>query len=151
MTRALIPQHAAALGLLAGIAGFFLSGCMSAASDEDASSHAPIPPTSTASTAAVPAPSAQSNLKTLLEWPPTSGSAAVGGFTGHTGQVWIDFSCRGSGTATVSYQPVGSVDVPCTGAAVNATRNQIQFGGDRQVSVHVQAPATVQWALLVQE
>lgn len=108
-------------------------------------------PSGVSSPGTVPLPTALSNLKTLLQKDATSGSAVAGTFYGHRGEVWIDFSCLGPGTATVHYPPVGSVVIPCGGSAVNATRNQIFFPGDHQISLRIDAPTTAQWSVLVQQ
>jgi hypothetical protein len=114
-------------------------------------SQAPVQATGMHSAGTVEPPAAMPNLKTLIQKGTTRGSAVVGSFYGRQGQLWISFSCLGAGTAIVSYQPVGSVDIPCSDAAVNATKNQIYFPNDHQIDLHVSAPTTVEWAVLVQQ
>lgn len=111
----------------------------------------PVRVTSTMTAHVVSTPQPMPNLHTLDQWPPTSGNAVAGSFAGHAGDVWISFNCLGAGTATVTYAPVGSFDVPCNRTAVNATRNKIHFAADHTVTVRITAPASVRWALLVQQ
>lgn len=129
--------------------GLGLTACSSNAGSLP--SQPPVHPTSTLSAHSVQLPDAMPNLRTLLQKGATSGSATAGSFFGRKGQVWIDFSCLGDGTATLDFQPVGTVDVPCSGAAVNATRNQINFTGDHQIALRITAPDAVQWAVIVQQ
>jgi hypothetical protein len=137
------------LAVLGGMLGLALTACSSSAGN--AQPEPPVQPTSTLSAGSVHLPAALPNLKTLLQKEATSGSATAGSFFGRRGQVWIDFSCLGDGTATVDFQPVGTVDIPCSGAAVNATKNQITFPGDHQISLRITAPTAVQWAVVVQQ
>lgn len=109
-----------------------------------------VTPNSTVSGAAVTEPTPDANLKTLLQRGPTAGSAEVGSFVAESGRVWIDFSCVGGGTAKLSYQPAGAVDIPCTAGAVNATRNQVDFPAG-QVTFRVQTSDAVQWSVLIQQ
>lgn len=137
------------LVLLTALAGLVSAACTSGT--QGTQPQAPAQPTSTLSATAVQLPAALPNLKTLLQRGPASGSADAGSFYGRKGQVWIDFSCLGAGVATLTYQPVGSVEIPCGGAAVNATKNQINFPGDHRVDLKIDAPAGVRWAVLVQQ
>lgn len=139
-----------ALAVLGALLGVALTAC-SIGGASGAQPQPPIQPTSTMSASSVKPPATAPNLKTLVQMGATTGSAVVGSFYGQAGQVWIDFSCLGTGTATINYRPIGSVDIPCSSAAVNATRNQIHFPAGHQISLQVKAPATVQWTVLVQE
>ncbi|GEM_PF-4461912 len=135
--------------VLSLVVGFGLAGCT--ANRDGSQPQPPASATSSMSSDAVGTPEAIPNLRILDQQPATSGSRAAGSFFAHKGELWINFNCLGAGTAKVIYSPVGSMDVPCVAAALNATKNTIYFPDDRQVSLRVEAPASVQWAVLVQQ
>ncbi len=134
---------------LLALTALALTAC--AAGTHGSQPQTPVQPTSTHSSGTLEPPAAMPNLKILVQKGVTRGSATVGSFYGRQGQVWLSFSCLGPGTATVDYQPVGSVNIPCDSAAVNATRNQIYFPNDHQIDLHVNTPSSVQWTVLVQQ
>ena len=134
------------LGIVGALA---VGGCSSTPTQPEP--QPPVQATSTLAPSTLKTPDAVPNLKILDQQAAGSGSSTAGSFFGHKGTVWIGFNCLGTGTATVIYSPVGSLNIPCGGAAVNSTRNQIYFPDDHQISLRVLAPAAVQWAVLVQE
>ncbi|MBR7833762.1 hypothetical protein KDL01_10830 [Actinospica durhamensis] len=142
-------RHRAVAAGIAVLASATAGGCAAGASG-GAGPTGYAAPTSTARAGAVTEPTPNLDLKTLLQQPATAGSAEVGSFVAASGQVWIDFSCVGNGTAKLSYQPVGSLDIPCADGAVNATRNQVAFPAG-QVTLKVQTSDTVQWSILIQQ
>ncbi|MEV0198450.1 hypothetical protein [Nonomuraea sp. NPDC050691] len=120
----------------------------------DASSSAV--PTETAVTTRPPAkrvplrlPGMDAGTKTVLKAGPTKGSMVVGDIPPGKDELWVLFNCRGDGKAEIMLEPDVQMPFTCLDGLISPIMNRLDLGQRKTLTVRVQAPDSVEWALRV--
>lgn len=116
------------------------------------------PPTPhTATPAATPSPghmtlrmpAMEAGTTTVLKAGPRKGSMVVGDIPSGKDELWVLFRCRGQGKAEIILEP--GIDMPftCLDDVISPIMNRLDLGRRKTLTVRVQAPDSVEWALRV--
>ncbi|GAA3152244.1 hypothetical protein GCM10010486_17500 [Nonomuraea roseoviolacea subsp. carminata] len=115
-------------------------------------------PAPTATVASTPPPAERTPLrlpgmdagtKTVLKAGPTKGSMVVGDVPPGKDALWVLFNCRGDGTAEISLEPGVKMPFTCLDGLISPIMNRLDLGHRKTLTVRVQAPESVEWALRV--
>ncbi|MFI6183826.1 hypothetical protein ACIA8R_50415 [Nonomuraea sp. NPDC051191] len=132
-----------------------------AAERRDATPSAPpsktaaVPPTETPASTPPPEPASlrlpgmEAGTITVLKAGPRKGSMVVGDVPPGKDELWVLFRCRGEGKAEIILEP--GIDMPftCLDDVISPIMNRLDLGRRKTLTVRVQAPDSVEWALRV--
>ncbi|MFI7468975.1 hypothetical protein [Nonomuraea sp. NPDC049646] len=98
---------------------------------------------------AVRLPGVEAGTTTVLKAGPRKGSMVVGDVPPGRDELWVLFRCRGAGKAEIILEP--GVDMPftCLDDLISPVMNRLDLGRRKTMTVRVQAPDSVEWALRV--
>ncbi|MEV1249357.1 hypothetical protein [Nonomuraea sp. NPDC049750] len=86
--------------------------------------------------------------KSLLTAGPTKGSHIIGAVPGK-GHLWVMFDCQGAGRAEIILAPAVNLPFTCLKETLTPSLNQLNLNSKTGLTVRVQAPDSVEWALRV--
>lgn len=112
---------------------------------------APAPGGGSTNSSSVMVPPVISGSRELASMGPSVGSAWVGTVRVSAGDVSATVVCAGRGVLEVNLRPLARFDVRCEPGRVVTTENQIEVSSDQWISVTLQAPASVTWALSIRQ
>lgn len=93
-------------------------------------------------------PGMDAGTKSLLTAGPTKGSRIIGAVPGK-GRLWVMFDCQGAGRAEIILAPAVNLPFTCLKETLTPTLNQLNLNSKTALTVRVQAPDSVEWALRV--
>lgn len=107
------------------------------------------PPVDVAPTVvAIPDPTLE--LHTLGVASPMHGGQRTWTLAAKPGQLWINLNCRGKGSVAVEFAPLDRFTLACD-SKVLVTRNQINLVKPHVLEITASAPATVEWAVRIEQ
>jgi hypothetical protein len=144
------------LALLAVLA---LAGCSArAGADTKPDRHASAPSTTASAAGEQPldagpvrVPEPQAGLTTLAHSAPASGGRRVGTVSAEAKAMWVTVLCRGGGIMKVNLEPFGAFTLNCPAGSTLPSANQIVFTRTHELDVKVEAPASVAWAMRIEQ
>jgi hypothetical protein len=89
-------------------------------------------------------------MKTLLTVPLRAAGSTAGAFSAQAGEMDVTMFCTG-GSLVIKVDPVSTTTIPCDTAAVTPVRNVFHLGSPKDIQVSIDAPATVQWNLRIEQ
>ncbi|MGW4410930.1 hypothetical protein ACWEJ6_43325 [Nonomuraea sp. NPDC004702] len=94
-------------------------------------------------------PAMEAGTTTVLKAGPRKGSMVVGDIPSGKDELWVLFRCRGQGKAEIILEP--GIDMPftCLDDVISPIMNRLDLGRRKTLTVRVQAPDSVEWALRV--
>ncbi|NUW43272.1 hypothetical protein [Nonomuraea rhodomycinica] len=63
--------------------------------------------------------------------------------------LWVLFNCRGAGKAEIRLEPDVAMPFTCLDGLISPIMNRLDLGRRKTLTVRVQAPDSVEWALRV--
>ncbi|MBN6056091.1 hypothetical protein JYK22_29460, partial [Nonomuraea sp. RK-328] len=94
-------------------------------------------------------PGMDAGTKTVLKAGPTKGSMVVGDIPPGKDELWVMFNCRGDGKAEIGLEPGVTMPFTCLDGLISPIMNRLDLGQRKTLTVRVQAPDSVEWALRV--
>jgi hypothetical protein len=87
--------------------------------------------------------------KTVLKAGPRRGSMTVGDIRPGKDELWVLFNCRGAGKAEILLEPGIIMPFTCLDGLISPIMNRLDLGRRKTLTVRIQAPESVEWALRV--
>ncbi|GIH28448.1 hypothetical protein Aph01nite_67580 [Acrocarpospora phusangensis] len=94
-------------------------------------------------------PGIDAGTTSLLTAGPAKGSRIIGEIQGGEGTLWVMFDCRGAGTAEITLEPLATMPITCLDSLITPSMNQLDLKTKRRLTVRVQAPGSVEWAMRI--
>ncbi|MFC4121202.1 hypothetical protein [Nonomuraea zeae] len=94
-------------------------------------------------------PGMDAGTKTLLKAGPRRGSMIVGDIPPGRSGLWIIFFCRGAGTAEIRLEPGYILPFTCQDGVIAPIMNRMDAPHEKTLTVRIQAPTAVEWALRI--
>lgn len=94
-------------------------------------------------------PGVEAGTTTVLKAGPRRGSMVVGDVPPGKDELWVLFRCRGDGQAEIILEPGVSMPFTCLDDLISPIMNRLDLGRRKTLTVRVQAPESVEWALRV--
>jgi hypothetical protein len=94
-------------------------------------------------------PGMDAGTKTVLKAGPRKGSMVVGDVPPGKDELWVLFRCRGQGKAEIILEPGITMPFTCLDDVISPIMNRLDLGERKTLTVRIQAPDTVEWALRV--
>ncbi|MER6578229.1 hypothetical protein [Nonomuraea sp. NPDC001023] len=99
--------------------------------------------------AALRLPGVEAGTTTVLKAGPRKGSMVVGDVPPGKDELWVLFRCRGEGKAEIILEPGVNMPFTCLDDLISPVMNRLDLGRRKTLTVRVQAPDSVEWALRV--
>jgi hypothetical protein len=94
-------------------------------------------------------PGMDAGTKTVLKAGPRKGSMVVGDIPPGKDELWVLFNCRGEGKAEIILEPGYNMPFTCLDNLISPIMNRLDLGQRETLTVRIQAPDSVEWALRV--
>ncbi|MEU6789083.1 hypothetical protein ABZ912_58725 [Nonomuraea angiospora] len=94
-------------------------------------------------------PGMDAGTKTVLKAGPRKGSMVVGDIPPGKDELWVLFNCRGEGKAEIILEPGVNMPFTCLSDLISPIMNRLDLGRRKTLTVRIQAPDSVEWALRV--
>ncbi|MFI7105998.1 hypothetical protein ACIBK9_06800 [Nonomuraea sp. NPDC050227] len=140
------PATACTAAPPAGPAAVRREATPSASPTESPASPASTPPPRPA---ALRLPGVEAGTTTVLKAGPRKGSMVVGDVPPGKDELWVLFRCRGDGKAEIILEPDVNMSFTCLDDLISPVMNRLDLGRGKTLTVRVQAPDSVEWALRV--
>lgn len=100
-------------------------------------------------TAPLRMPGMEAGTKTVLKAGPRNGSMTVGDIPPGKDELWVLFRCRGEGPAEIILEPDVHMSLTCRDGVISPIMNRLDLGERRTLTVQIQVPDSVEWALRI--
>jgi hypothetical protein len=94
-------------------------------------------------------PGMEAGTKSILKAGPRTGSMVVGDIPPGKEGLWVLFRCQGQGQAEIILEPDVTMPFTCLDDVISPIMNRIDLGARKTLTVRIQAPDSVEWALRV--
>ncbi|MGW0810885.1 hypothetical protein [Nonomuraea sp. NPDC002799] len=94
-------------------------------------------------------PGMDAGTKTVLKAGPRKGSMVVGDIPPGRDELWVLFRCRGQGKAEIILEPGINMPFTCLDDMISPIMNRLDLGQRKTLTVRIQAPDSVEWALRI--
>ncbi|GAA3610629.1 hypothetical protein GCM10022419_114550 [Nonomuraea rosea] len=94
-------------------------------------------------------PGMDAGTNTVLKAGPRTGSMVVGDIPPGRDELWVLFRCRGQGKAEIILEPGINMPFTCLDDMISPIMNRLDLGQRKTLTVRIQAPDSVEWALRI--